>query len=170
MVYFYVFVFLRVLLVLRSISPCSHRFVVHLCGASASFKSGTNMQLCWTLTTLNAEVPWLTLLVKSFHSMPKTMMPAGCLKATAFVHEEGIVHESIGLGAFMMSTVDDTQADRLLMKLDNFGVAQAYTGASGPDSALAQGIQRDQEALAITFCEIIFGVFPIRWFVMCHST
>lgn len=58
----------------------------------------------------------------------------------------------------MMSTVDDAQADRLFMKLDNFGVAKAYTGATAPESALAKGIQRDQEALAITFCEIIFGM------------
>ena len=76
------------------------------------------------------------------------------------MHEEGVVHESVGLGAFMMSTVDDAQADRLFMKLDNFGVARAYTGASGPDSALGEGIRRDQEALAITFCELIFGTGP----------
>lgn len=73
------------------------------------------------------------------------------------MHAEGVVHESIGMGAFMMSTVDDAQADRLFMKLDNFGVAQAYTGASGPESALAQGMKRDLEALAITFCELTFG-------------
>lgn len=90
--------------------------------------------------------------------------------ATAHVHAEGVVHESIGLGAFMMSTVNDAQASRLFMKLDNFGVAKAYTGASGPDSAFAQGMKRDQEALAITFCELTFGMpmpletvlYPIR--------
>lgn len=87
-------------------------------------------------------------------------MSAGCLKAAAYVHAEGVVHESVGLGAFMMSTVDDAQADRLFMKLDNFGVAKAYTGASGPDSALGEGIKRDQEALVITFCELIFGTRP----------
>lgn len=91
--------------------------------------------------------------------MARWVLLAGCLNATAYVHAEGVVHESIGLGAFMMSTVDDAQADRLFMKLDNFGVSKAYTGASGPDSALAQGSKQDMEALAITLCELTFGMF-----------
>lgn len=120
---------------------------------------------CRTLTrqaagALRSVLPYSSHGSRDLNTQADSDLSAGCLKAAAHVHGEGVVHESIGLGAFMMSTLDDAQADRLFMKLDNFGVAKAYTGASGPDSALAKGIKRDQEALAITFCELVFGVGP----------
>lgn len=75
----------------------------------------------------------------------------------ACVHGRGIVHEGLGVAAFMLSSVADTDAGRLVVKLDNLGVGRRITGGAGPRSALEEGKRRDAEALAITFAEFTFG-------------
>ena len=72
------------------------------------------------------------------------------------MHATDIVHGSIGSGSFMANTLDDSRASALLVKLDNLGFGQVFTGASGPSSGLEKGKRSDQEALAITFCELAF--------------
>ena len=82
---------------------------------------------------------------------------AGCLESLAEVHENSIVHGSVGSGCFMANTLDDSRASRLVVKLDNFGYGQQITGASGLAGSLQRGMQLDCQALAITFCELTFG-------------
>jgi hypothetical protein len=86
---------------------------------------------------------------------------AGCLGSTAFIHDQNIAHESLGVGSFMMSTVSDERADQLVVKLDNFGVAKGFQGGEGVLSALAKAQKRDCEALAVTFCELAFSAIPV---------
>lgn len=48
----------------------------------------------------------------------------GILNALMFCHERGIAHGSLGSGSVMMNTYDDFKADKLNIKLDNFGFAK----------------------------------------------
>eukprot|EP00892_Ulva_mutabilis_P000217 jgi/Ulvmu1/10196/UM006_0152.1 len=86
----------------------------------------------------------------------------GCLGAVAAVHREGIVHEGLGVAAFMLSSVSDGDAPRLIVKMDNLGVGRRVTGGAGPDTPLAEGQRRDLEALAVTFAEIAFGALAVE--------
>ena len=82
---------------------------------------------------------------------------AGALRAVAALHARGTVHNSLGAGSLMVNTLDDARASRLVVKLDNLGFAQTFTGPSGAGSALDRGRRGDQTALAVTFCELVFG-------------
>lgn len=70
------------------------------------------------------------------------------------------MHEGLGIAAFMVSSVADSDAGRLVVKLDNLGVGRRITGGAGPDSALEEAKRRDSEALAVTLAEFAFGAVP----------
>lgn len=81
---------------------------------------------------------------------------AGCLRAVAAVHKRGIVHGSLGSGSFMVNTLEEAHAASLVVKVDNLGFGQVFTGACGSDSALEKGKRADREALAVAFLELTF--------------
>jgi hypothetical protein len=74
----------------------------------------------------------------------------------AALHRHGIVHGSLGSGSFMVNTLDEARAASLVVKVDNLGFGQVFTGACGWDSALEKGKRGDREALAVTFLELTF--------------
>jgi hypothetical protein len=85
------------------------------------------------------------------------MSHAEALRAVAALHMRGIVHNSLGTGSLMVNTLDEARAKDLLVKVENFGFAQQFSGNLGPGSAFDRGQRADQEALAVTFCELAFG-------------
>lgn len=93
---------------------------------------------------------------------------AGCLAAVASVHSHGIVHEGLGVAAFMLSSVSDGDAARLGVKIDNLGVGRRISGGAGPDGALEEGQRRDMEALAAAFAEFAFGAAR-PWAACCGT-
>lgn len=46
------------------------------------------------------------------------------MAALAFVHERGVAHGSLGAGSLLLSTLSDSKAGQLTVKLDNFGFSQ----------------------------------------------
>lgn len=54
----------------------------------------------------------------------------GVMEGLRFCHNNGIAHGSLGSGSVLMSTFDDYQAERLRVKLDNFGFANRIAGHS----------------------------------------
>jgi serine/threonine protein kinase len=47
----------------------------------------------------------------------------GCLEALEFCHSRGVSHGSIGPGCVLLSTLENRDAEKLRVKLDNFGTA-----------------------------------------------
>ena len=97
------------------------------------------------------------------HKTPvqNTSSCAGCLDAVAAIHDCNVVHGSIGSGSFMANTLDENQAGALLVKVDNLGFGQLFSGGSGPGSGVEAGKRADREALAVTFCELSFSATPL---------
>ncbi|WIA19004.1 hypothetical protein OEZ85_003668 [Tetradesmus obliquus] len=50
----------------------------------------------------------------------------GLLQALSYCHSRGVAHCGLGPGCVVVNTVKDKEADRLLVKLDNFGLARLY--------------------------------------------
>ncbi|KAK9820410.1 hypothetical protein WJX72_010028 [[Myrmecia] bisecta] len=85
----------------------------------------------------------------------------GTLTALAYCHELDVAHGSLGSGSIMLSTLDDTSAESLVVKLDNFGFGQRLVSSEAADISddhplrLAQ--QEDLAALGMVLLEIVFG-------------
>ena len=86
---------------------------------------------------------------------------AGCLEAVAALHRCNVVHGSIGSGSFMVNTLEEARASSLVVKADNLGFGQIFSGGSGPGSGLDTGKRSDRGALAVTFCELAFSAHPL---------
>jgi serine/threonine protein kinase len=50
----------------------------------------------------------------------------GLLQALSYCHSRGVAHCGLGPGCVVVNTWKDKDADRLLVKLDNFGLARLY--------------------------------------------
>lgn len=50
----------------------------------------------------------------------------GLLAALSFCHQYGVAHCGLGSGTVVINTWNDKEVDRLLLKLDNFGLARLY--------------------------------------------
>lgn len=50
----------------------------------------------------------------------------GLLEALSFCHQKGVAHCGLGCGSVVINTWSDKDIDRLLVKLDNFGLARVY--------------------------------------------
>jgi len=106
----------------------------------------------------------------------------GTLGALAFCHERNVVHGSVGSGSFLLSSFDDQDANRLVVKLDNFGFARRISlppqsssfsssrinGGKQPvplfpeprpfdDSPMALGRRGDLRQLAVVLLECILS-------------
>jgi serine/threonine protein kinase len=53
-------------------------------------------------------------------------MAAGLLSAISFCHQRGVAHCGVGAGCVMVNTWRDKDAGKLLVRLDNFGLARMY--------------------------------------------
>jgi len=94
------------------------------------------------------------------HNMLRAII-RGVLRAVDKCHRGGVVHGSLGTGSIMLNTFDDTSADAVIVKLDNFGFAQRISGSGddswdAPSGPLAHGRRMDCQALAVAICEIVF--------------
>jgi len=90
----------------------------------------------------------------------------GTLRAVAYCHERNVVHGSIGSGSFLLSTFDDSDSIRLVVKLDNFGFARLISmppsslfpePVPAEDTPLALGRRTDQRQLAVVLLECILS-------------
>jgi hypothetical protein len=108
---------------------------------------------------------------------------AGALKAVGYVHDRGVIHGSIGSGSLLISTFNDSDWLRVVVKIDNFGFARRIIvprlvrggggGSSGSkpslypspipipveadDSPLSLGQKADRRQLAVVLFECILG-------------
>jgi serine/threonine protein kinase len=62
----------------------------------------------------------------------------GLLQALSYCHSRGVAHCGLGPGCVVVNTWKDKEADRLLVKLDNFGLARLY---DHPLEEVAEGEQ-----------------------------
>lgn len=103
----------------------------------------------------------------------------GALSALNFVHCRQVVHGSLGSGSILLSTFNDQEWSRLVVKIDNFGFARWVTSpdvtprkgaAWGPkeatqfptpkpadDSPLLVGQRLDLQQMAIVLLEVILS-------------
>jgi serine/threonine protein kinase len=107
---------------------------------------------------------------------------AGALHAVGYVHDRGVIHGAIGSGSLLISTFNDSDWLRAVVKIDNFGFARRIIvprllrgGSSsidtqsslypGPipipvdadDSPLSLGQKADRRQLAVVLFECILG-------------
>ena len=106
---------------------------------------------------------------------------AGALKAVGYVHDRGVIHGSIGSGSLLISTFNDSDWLRVVVKIDNFGFARRIVvprllrGGGSPgskeslypspipipveadDSPLSLGQKADRRQLAVVLFECILG-------------
>ncbi|KAL6782004.1 hypothetical protein ACKKBF_B10265 [Auxenochlorella protothecoides x Auxenochlorella symbiontica] len=100
----------------------------------------------------------------------------GLLRALCYCHVRGVVHGSLGSGSVLLSSFDDTHAERLVVKLDNLGFARRVfcplpdgagtagsfedmldTQAGLADSPLRQGMAADLQSAALVLLEAVLG-------------
>eukprot|EP00208_Stichococcus_sp_RCC1054_P009055 CAMPEP_0206150144 /NCGR_PEP_ID=MMETSP1473-20131121/38148_1 /ASSEMBLY_ACC=CAM_ASM_001109 /TAXON_ID=1461547 /ORGANISM="Stichococcus sp, Strain RCC1054" /LENGTH=502 /DNA_ID=CAMNT_0053547637 /DNA_START=817 /DNA_END=2325 /DNA_ORIENTATION=- len=105
--------------------------------------------------------------------MLKAIM-GGCVAALAYVHERGVAHGSLGSGSLLLSTLSDSRADQLVVKLDNFGFShraslppgdggeQPWPAQLSDDHPVIMGQKEDMGALAVTFLETIFTALAVE--------
>ena len=60
---------------------------------------------------------------------------AGALRALGFVHDRGVIHGSIGSGSLLLSTFNDAESARVIVKFDNFGFARRIVLPPPPSSS-----------------------------------
>mmetsp|Transcript_62830 Transcript_62830/g.198988 ORF Transcript_62830/g.198988 Transcript_62830/m.198988 type:complete len:169 (-) Transcript_62830:43-549(-) len=73
----------------------------------------------------------------------------GGVAALAWVHRRGVVHRSLSASSFLLSTVDDMEANRLKVRLTNFGLAGDITpGSTGIRQLGAECGEEDEGAVA----------------------
>lgn len=107
---------------------------------------------------------------------------AGALNAVGYVHDRGVIHGAIGSGSLLISTFNDSDWLRVVVKIDNFGFARRIIvprflrgsgGGSGTrsslypapipipleadDSPLSLGQKADRRQLAVVLFECILG-------------
>eukprot|EP01023_Acetabularia_acetabulum_P017551 TRINITY_DN18795_c0_g1_i1.p1 TRINITY_DN18795_c0_g1~~TRINITY_DN18795_c0_g1_i1.p1 ORF type:complete len:189 (+),score=17.48 TRINITY_DN18795_c0_g1_i1:32-598(+) len=88
-----------------------------------------------------------------------------CIRGLQFCHSRGVVHGSISSGCLLMSTFTDIDADRLVLKLDNFGFSKRYDtmqlqimdDLSIQDSPFQLGCHQDRQALGFILMELYFS-------------
>lgn len=87
--------------------------------------------------------PTLSLNLQSLLPACRRSICRGALAALAYCHSRGVVHGSLGSGSVLLSTFSDAEAERLVVKLDNFGFARRILppgAAAGPEGgALGAG-------------------------------
>mmetsp|Transcript_6224 Transcript_6224/g.14948 ORF Transcript_6224/g.14948 Transcript_6224/m.14948 type:complete len:493 (-) Transcript_6224:234-1712(-) len=80
----------------------------------------------------------------------------GCIEAVEFCHARGVAHGSLGPGCFMLSTIDDGDADELRVKLDNFGYAVCSPPGGIGEGGQVEGGPEDAFATGLTLLEAVF--------------
>ena len=97
----------------------------------------------------------------------------GALRALAFCHDKAVVHGSVGSGSFLLSTFNDQDSMRLVVKLDNFGFARRVAmppvraqgrqqvPAGGADTPLSLGQQGDRRQLAVVLLECFLSALAV---------
>ena len=74
----------------------------------------------------------------------------GCLYALGYVHDRGVIHGSVGSGSILLSTFNDAEYNRLVVKLDNFGFARRSmhnpTSSSSSSSALGTSTKKPSKS------------------------
>lgn len=85
----------------------------------------------------------------------------GMLRAVVAAHKQGVVHGSLGTGSVMVSSLDDTRAGSLVVKLDNLGFGQRFDPATSAahDSPFSYARRVDCSALGVAICETVLGAF-----------
>jgi len=75
---------------------------------------------------------------------------ARLLGALSFCHARGVAHCCLGSGSVQCSGLDDRSADRMIVKLDNWGLARLYSGPleESPPAVNAMGSGSDSEGFA----------------------
>lgn len=103
----------------------------------------------------------------------------GALSALNFVHCRQVVHGSLGSGSILLSTFNDQEWSRLVVKIDNFGFARWVTSPNGlptrkgrpweqkdalfpsplpaDDSPLLVGQRLDLQQMAVVLLEVILS-------------
>lgn len=82
----------------------------------------------------------------------------GMLEAVAFCHDKSVAHGSLGSGTFLLSTFNDQDHARLLVKLDSFGFAK-MGNVMNQDGSFARAMQADKKKLAIIILECVISSF-----------
>jgi len=98
---------------------------------------------------------------------------SGMLGAVAFCHDRFVAHGSLGSGTFLLSTFNDQDNARLIVKLDSFGFAKLGSRAATcsqikknhqkrllrPDVDFEEALQSDKRRLGIIFLECALSAF-----------
>ncbi len=84
------------------------------------------------------------------------------MAALAFVHERGVAHGSLGAGSLLLSTLSDSKAGQLTVKLDNFGFSQRL---SLPPGGATDGISAASGLLTAERPAATFGTIISRFSV-----
>ena len=72
----------------------------------------------------------------------------GMLAAVACIHTRGVCHNAIDAGSFLVTTLDDLEADDLEVRLMNLGFASPFT---------PEGQRADMRACALALAELVFS-------------
>eukprot|EP00890_Picochlorum_soloecismus_P004742 jgi/Picsp_1/5269/NSC_02631-R1_protein len=98
---------------------------------------------------------------------------SGMLESVSFCHDRFVAHGSLGSGTFLLSTFNDQDNARLLVKLDSFGFAKLGSRAAScsqikkldqkrllqPDVGFEDALQSDKRRLGIIFLECALSAF-----------
>ena len=98
---------------------------------------------------------------------------SGMMEAVAFCHDRFVAHGSLGSGTFLLSTFNDQDSARLLVKLDSFGFAKLGARAAScsqikkldqkrllrPDAGFEEALQSDKRRLGVIFLECALSAF-----------
>lgn len=81
----------------------------------------------------------------------------GCLEALEFCHSRGVSHGSIGPGCVLLSTLENRDAEKLRVKLDNFGTAVCTPiPVGGLSSSDTVGQEDDCFATGVMLIEAVY--------------
>lgn len=117
-----------------------------------------------------------TLFGRSERSNRYNMLRAICrglLNSLGYCHDRCVVHGSLGSGSFLLSTFNDKDWNRLIVKIDNFGFARyvqfsesspsrdgenaEHAEAFKGDTPLAIGCREDMKQLAVILLEVVLS-------------